>query len=90
MDATKLRYNMKEIAAASGIEIKTLQTRRTALAKAGEIESGKGKTEYTYDEVKKLCRRPRKPGEPRAEYITALRQQLQTDGYQIKKEEAKR
>ena len=81
-----MKFNMKEIALATGVDEKTLMSRKTALVKAGEIESVKGKrSEYTYEEVKKLLRRPLKPGEPRGEYITALKRQLQTDGYTIKK-----
>lgn len=86
IEATKAKYNLKEISLATGTDEKTLQARRSALAKSGEIESVKGKRpEYTYEEVKKLLRRPLKPGEPRGEYITALKRQLQTDGYTIKK-----
>jgi len=81
-----MKFNMKEIALATGVDEKLLMSRKTALVKAGEIESVKGKrSEYTYEEVKKLLRRPLKPGEPRGEYITALKRQLQTDGYTIKK-----
>ena len=85
MDATKLKYNMTEISMASGIDVKTLSARKAVLSKAGEIEVIKGKREFTYDEVKKLLRNPRKPGEPHGEYVQALKLQLQTDGYTIKK-----
>ena len=86
MEFSKMKFNMKEIALATGVDEKTPMSRKTALVKAGEIESVKGKRpEYTYEEVKKLLRRPLKPGEPRGEYITALKRQLQTDGYTIKK-----
>ena len=81
-----MRFNIAEIHLATGIEVKTLQARRAALVKSGEIEAVKGKrSEYTYEEVKKLLRKPLKPGEPRGEFVTALRRQLQTDGYTIKK-----
>lgn len=85
MDATKVKYYLKEISLATGIDVKTLGSRRGALVKAGEIEVSKGKHDYTYDEVLKLIRPRRKPGEPRTEYVTALKRQLQTDGYTIKK-----
>lgn len=86
MDARNLKYNLAEIALASGVDPKTLQARRAALVKAGEMESVKGKrSEYTYDEVKKLLRNPRKPGEPRGEYVNALKLQLKNDGYTIAK-----
>ena len=86
MELSKMKFNMKEISMATGMDENTLQARKIALVKAGELETVKGKrSEFTYDEVKKLLRRPLKPGEPRGEYVTALKRQLQTDGYTIKK-----
>lgn len=86
MDFAKMRFNLAEIYMATGIDAKTLTARKNALVKAGELETVKGRRpEFTYDEVKKLLRKPYKPGEPRGEYVTALRRQLQNDGYQIKK-----
>lgn len=85
MDATQLKYNLTEIATALGIDGATINKRKAALVKAWEIEAGKGKREYTYDEVKKLAREPRKPGQPRPQYIDALKRQLINDGFTIKK-----
>ena len=89
MDVTKAKFLMKEISMATGIDVKTLTARKAVLVKSGELETVKGKrSEFTYDEVKKLLRKPAKPGEPRTEYVTALKRQLQTDGYTIKKGES--
>lgn len=86
VDVNKAKFRLQEIAAATGMEAKTLNARKTVLLRNGEIEPRKGKlSEYTYEEVKKLLRRPLKPGEPRGEFVTALRRQLQNDGYPIKK-----
>lgn len=86
MEFSRMKFNLKEVALATGMDEKALLARKTALVKAGEIETVKGKrSEFTYDEVKKLLRKPLKPGEPRGEYVTALKRQLQTDGYTIKK-----
>lgn len=85
MDATKMKFNAAEICAATGITPKELSARRTLLIRSGEIQAVKGSREYSYDEVRKLCRKPRKPGEQRPEYVTALKKQLQLDGYTIAK-----
>lgn len=85
MDATKLRYNMAEISAATGIDTKTLMARKTQLMKTGEIPVSKGYREFEYSEVMKLITRPKKKGEPRADYIQTLKRQLQTDGFTVKK-----
>ena len=86
MDAMKLKYNAAEILAATGMDKKEFDARKSALIRSREITPQKGRSpEYTYDQVKLLCRQPRKPGEPMAEYIGALRQQLKLDGFPVGK-----
>lgn len=80
------KYYISEIAAATGIDRKTLNARKAALVKAGELVSVKGKaSEFTYEEVKMLLRERRKPGQPRPVMVNNLKRLLQNDGFQIKK-----
>lgn len=87
-DAT---FTLREIAAATGLNDKTLSGRVKVMRRNGELPPAEGRkhAHYTYEEVKKIIK-PRNVGvnSLRPAYVDALKRKLLNDGYPIKKKEA--
>lgn len=84
-----MRFTLREIAEASGLNHKTLNSRAKRFRSEGVFPPIRSRSTafYSYDQVKKLISKPKRiiidirPG-----YVEKLKMQLQTDGYRIKKE----
>ena len=80
------RYTIKEIAEASGINAKTLNSRAKRLRAAGIFPKimNRSVAFYTYDQAKELIRKPRQVRcQVRPVMVDQLKLKLKTDGYRI-------
>ena len=81
-------FTLMEIAAASGVPVKTLASRARVLREKGVLPPTKGRVTsyFTYEQTIKLVAKPtQKKTVPRQAHIDLLRRNLQNDGYRINK-----
>ena len=80
------RFTIKEVAEATGLNAKTLNSRAKRFRQEGIFPKIRSVAFYTYDQVKQLIRKPKQERcDVRPAMVDALKRQLQTDGYKINK-----
>ena len=81
----RITFTIREIAAASGTAVKTLETRYRTRSRSGLLPQNL--TEFNYEQVKILLTNGRRKSRVTDQAkVRALRQQLDTDGFNLKKE----
>ena len=95
MTDREAKYTIKEIAEASGINVKTLNSRAKRLRAMGAFPKimNRSVAFYTYDQAKELIRKPKQMRcAVRPTFVDQLKMKLKNDGYRIatgtKKEES--
>ncbi len=88
---SKPTFTVKEIAAATGINDKTISSRAKRCRERGEFPAipKRAQAKYTYEQVKAIISRPRKAQDVRPAAVDALKRMLQNDGFPIARKEAK-
>ncbi len=87
MSENKPSYTVKEIAAATGLNDKTIACRAKRCRERGEFPPIRKREQarYTYDQVKVIITRPRKAQDVRPHVVDDLKRRLQNDGFPISK-----
>ena len=80
----EVTYTIKEISMATGMPVQTLRGHYYKLRDAGAMPGGL--KAFTYAQARQLLHKQARGKKPRPELVTALKRQLQNDGYTIKKD----